>query len=61
MQRKQRGLAAAGWADDRNDLALADVEVDIAEDFERAVVLAEAADANAWLVLGGLRGRCRDG
>ena len=44
---QQRGLAAAGRADNRDDLALADVEVDVAEYFERAVVLAESADADA--------------
>ena len=37
---QQRGLAAAGWADNGNDLALADIEVDVAEHFERAVILA---------------------
>ena len=46
---QQRGLAAAGRADDGDDLALADVEVDVAEDFERAVVLAQAAHADARL------------
>ena len=44
---QQRGLAAARRADDGDDLALADVEIDVAEDFERAVVLAQALDANA--------------
>ena len=28
---QQRGLAAAGRADDRDDFALADIEVDVAE------------------------------
>ena len=46
---QERGLAAAGRSDDRDDLALTDVEIDVAEDFERAVVLAQAADADAWL------------
>ena len=40
---QQRGLAAAGRADDGDDLALADVEIDVTEHFERAVTLAEAA------------------
>ena len=40
---QQRGLAAAGRADDGDDLALADVEIDVAEDLERAVALADAA------------------
>src|SRR5262249_52901272 len=44
---QQRGLAAAGGADDRHDLALADREVDAAEDLERAVVLGEIGDADA--------------
>ena len=46
---QQRGLAAARRADHGDDLALADLEVDVAEDFERAVVLAEALDADARL------------
>ncbi len=32
---QQRGLAAAGRADDRDDLAFAHVEVDVAEHFQR--------------------------
>ncbi len=51
---KHRGLAAAGRTDHRDDLALADIEVDVAEDFERAVMLAEAFYADARL----RRGRC---
>ena len=46
---QQRGLAAAGRADHGDDFALADLEVDVAEDFERAVVLAEPFDADARL------------
>ena len=49
MQRKQRGLAAARGADDGDDLAVADFEIDVAEDFKRAVVLAETLDADARL------------
>ena len=52
---QQRGLAAARRPDDCDDLALTDVEIDVAEDFERAVVLAQAADADAWLAFRGLR------
>ena len=44
---QQRGLAAAGGPDDGDDLALADIEVDVAEHFERAVALGQAFDANA--------------
>ena len=44
---QQRRLAAAGRPDDGDDLALTDVEVDVAEHFERAVALAEALDADA--------------
>ena len=40
---QHRGLAAARRADHREDFALADVEVDVAEHFERAVALAEPA------------------
>jgi hypothetical protein len=36
---QQRGLAAAGWTDNCNDFALADIEVDVAEHFKRAVIL----------------------
>jgi hypothetical protein len=50
---QQRGLAAAGRTDDGNDFALADIEVDVTEYFERAVILAEAADANARFGAGG--------
>ncbi len=46
---QQRGLAAARRADDGDDLAVADVEIDVAEDFERAVMLAEALDADTRL------------
>jgi len=53
---QQRGLAAAGRADDGDDLALADFEVDVAEHFERAVMLAQSLDANARLGAGGGRG-----
>jgi hypothetical protein len=55
---KQRGLATARWADDCDYLALADVKVDLAENFERTVVLAESTDTDAWLALGGLGCRC---
>ena len=44
---QHRGLAAAGRPDHRDDLAFADVEVDVAEHFERAVALAEAAHTDA--------------
>ena len=44
---KKRGLAAAGGPDHREDLALADFEVDVAEHFQRAVALGEAPDADA--------------
>ena len=44
---QQRGLAAARWADDGDDLALAELEVDAAEHFERAVPLGKSADADA--------------
>ena len=44
---QKRCLAAAGRADDGDDLAFADVEVDVAENFERAVALAETVDADA--------------
>ena len=47
MQRSMRGLAAARRSDHRDDLALADIEVDVAEHFERAVALAEPAHADA--------------
>src|SRR5205807_2404261 len=44
---QQRGLAAAARADDGDDLAVADVERDVAKHLERAVVLAERIDADA--------------
>ena len=44
---EQRGLAAAGRADDGDDLALGHLEVDVAEDFERAVALGQSFDADA--------------
>jgi hypothetical protein len=50
---QQRGLAATGRADNGDDLALADIEVDVAENLERAVMLAKAANADAGL--GGAR------
>src|SRR4029079_11018712 len=43
---QQRGLAAAGGAADREVFAFADIEVDVAEDLERAVTLAEPLDAD---------------
>ncbi len=46
---QQRGLAATGRADHGEDFARADLEVDVAEDFERAVVLAQPFDADARL------------
>src|SRR5262249_52488545 len=54
---QEGGLAAARGTDNCNDLALTDVEVDIAEDLESPVALAQAADANPWLTFGDLRGR----
>jgi hypothetical protein len=51
------GLAAARGTDDCDDLALTDVEVDVAEDLERAVALAQTADADARLTFGNLRRR----
>ena len=58
---QQRCLAAAGRADDGDDLALADVELDTAENFEIAVVLGQSLDANAGFALGHPRcGGCVD-
>src|SRR5262249_31334015 len=54
---QEGGLATARRADDCNDLALTDVEVDIAKDLERAVALAQTADADAWFTFGDLRSR----
>src|SRR5262249_40563327 len=51
---KKRGLAAARRTDDRDDLALADVKIDVTEYFERTVVLSKIADANTRLVSGAL-------
>ena len=56
---QQRGLAASRRADNGDDLALADVEVDIAEHFERAVILAEAAHADSRFVCFIHGHRCR--
>src|SRR5262249_34989321 len=56
---QKRRLAAAGRADDGDDLTRADIEVDVAEDFERAVVLAQSAHANARLPRRRLRSRDR--
>ena len=36
---QQRGLAAAGRTNNCNDFALPDIEVDVSEHFERAVIL----------------------
>src|SRR5487761_2795638 len=44
---QQRGLAAAGRADDGDDFALGNLEIDIAEDFKRAVTLAQSLNADA--------------
>ena len=44
---QQRGLAAAGRADDGDDLALADLEIDTAEDFKRPVALGQALHTDA--------------
>ena len=52
---QERGLAAARRSDDRDDLALTDVKIDVAEYFERTVVLAQAADADARLAFCVLR------
>ncbi len=52
---QERGLTAARRSDDCDDLALTDVKIDVTEDFEGAVVLAQAADADARLAFCALR------
>jgi hypothetical protein len=44
---QQRRLAAAAGADDRDDLALADLEVDVLEHAQRAELLRDAVDLDA--------------
>ena len=46
---KQCRFAAAARAYDGDDLASPDLEIDVAEDFERTVALAEPAHADAVL------------
>ena len=52
---QQRGLAAAGRPDDGDDFTLGDVEIDVAEYFERAVTLGQPLDADTRLARGGAR------
>ena len=44
---QQRGLAASRWTDDRQDLALSEIEIDAAKDLERTVPLGKSADPDA--------------
>ena len=50
---QQRGLAAARGAEQREQFARSDVEVDVAQGLERAEVLVDVADFNAHGVLSG--------
>ena len=50
---QQGGLAAARRADNGDDFARSDLEIDVAEHFERAVTFAQATNADAGG--GGLR------
>ena len=54
---QQGRLAAAGRADNGHDLARPDLEIDVAEDLERAVVLAETLNADAGFTPAGRGGR----
>jgi hypothetical protein len=41
---QKRGLAAAGWAEEADELALADIEIDTAQRLETAEALREIAN-----------------
>src|SRR4051794_11822781 len=51
---EQCRLAGAGWADQRDDAALGDIEADVLQDLVAAKALAQGADLDFRSVLGSL-------